>query len=111
MKQFYTAVLERKNSYDHDFATEPYESAWASEAIFFLQIEAVKGKNPVITSRVQISPDGINWIDEGSAFPPAKEEGHYFVKVAHFGGWLRLINEIAGDEAQFNVTIHLVLKE
>ena len=34
MKHFTTAVLERHTEYKGTFATEPYETAWASEAIF-----------------------------------------------------------------------------
>ena len=62
-------------------------------------------------ANVQISPDGINWVDEGSAFAPITGETLQFVRVMHFGGWLRLVGEVAGDGARFNVMIHLVLKE
>ena len=39
MRQFYTAVVERKETVSEGFTTHPYEAAWASEAIFFVRIE------------------------------------------------------------------------
>lgn len=111
MKQFHTAVVERKKTFTADFQTHPYETAWASEALFFLRVDAMEGDTAELHGGVQISPDGVNWVDEGTDFEPITDEGDYFVRVSHFGGWLRLACAVDGDDAEVKVTIHLVLKE
>ena len=111
MRHFTTAVLERHVQLSSTFNTEPYESAWAGEALFFIRIEDIVGENPMLRAKVQISADGINWADEGTAFPAIMSVGNYFLRVTHFGGWLRLTGEIQGSESRFQVTLHLVLKE
>ena len=111
MRQFYTVVLERMQTYSGEFQTEPYETAWAGEAMFFIKIHGLNGTKAVLNSRVQVSVDGIEWIDEGTSFPPIDSEGSYFIRVSHFGGWLRLASEIDGENARAKLTIQLALKE
>ncbi|MDR1383820.1 MAG: hypothetical protein LBJ67_08260 [Planctomycetaceae bacterium] len=114
MRQFYTATLERHTKFSGTFATEPFETAWSSEAIFFVRIETFTGsgskpdETESVDARVQISADGIHWIDEETAFEPLHSCGDYFVRVKHFGGWLRLLGHVNGTA---EMTIHLVLKE
>jgi len=38
MRQSHTAVIERNVEWTASFTTEPYETAWATEAIFFVRI-------------------------------------------------------------------------
>ncbi|MCC6679335.1 MAG: hypothetical protein IT445_00385 [Phycisphaeraceae bacterium] len=112
MQQSVTAVLERHAILSGQWATEPYETAWAGEALFFIRIEAIEGGEARVDARVQISPDGIHWADEGSIFPEMTAEGQYFLRVKRFGGWLRLAGQVKGPEGcAVQVTIHLVLKE
>jgi hypothetical protein len=108
MKQFSQIVLERRTRHAESFATEPFEAAWASEAIFFLTVEELEAAR--IDARVQISPDGINWVDEGTRFPAIETPGLHFVRVKHFGGWLRLSCELIGA-GNARVLVHLILKE
>jgi hypothetical protein len=110
MKQIHTAVLERFGSFSEDFATEPYEAGWADEAIFFLKIDAVDGADPALTGQVQISPDGITWVDEGSSLPALGQTGVVFTRVRHFGNWLRLACRVSGRQTSFRGTILLCLK-
>ena len=37
LRRSYTAVVERNTLWQGEFATEPYEAAWATEAIFFVR--------------------------------------------------------------------------
>jgi hypothetical protein len=60
---------------------------------------------------VQVSVDGIDWIDEGSSFAPVTAPGSAFLRVRHFGGWLRLRCRITGRNPRLKATVHLVLKE
>lgn len=111
MRQFMTTAVEQRKDFTAPFTTHPMECAWASEAIFFIHVEKVSGTAPRLEAKVQISVDGVHWVDEGTAFESIDEVGHQFVKVRHFGNWLRLVANVSGSEALFNLTIHLVLKE
>jgi hypothetical protein len=111
MRNFNTVVLERLKFFHADFATEPYEAGWASEALFFIRVHSLEGSDPVLHSRVQISADGIEWIDEGTSFEPIDREGNYFIRVKHFGGWLRLASVLDGEQPEIKLTIQLALKE
>lgn len=110
----YTAVVERNREWQDKFATEPYEAAWASEAIFFIRALAVEGTHAStdrIQARVQISPDGIHWVDEGTEIAlPTAQDDVTFCKVIHFGGWLRLCGELQPD-IKIRVIVYLALKE
>lgn len=111
MRHSITQPLERHTDITGAFATEPFECAWAGEALFFIRVQEVEGQSPTLNARVQISPDGINWVDEGSAFDPLVKQEMKYLRVSHFGGWLRLVGEAGGENVRFNVMIHLVLKE
>ena len=110
MRHCITAPLERHKDLSGEFATEPYECGWATEAIFFLRVQELTGDGATLRANVQISADGIHWVDEGTTLPPITTAGDSFVRVSHFGGWLRLAGRVDGTEARMNVMIHLVLK-
>ncbi len=110
MKKIHTAVLERVGHFSGDFATEPYEAGWADEAIFFVKIDAIEGTEAVLNGRVQISHDGMTWIDEGTSLPAIRQAGTTFTRVRHFGNWLRLACQVSGGEAKFHGMILLCLK-
>ena len=117
MRQSHTAVVERNQLWEGDFITEPYEAGWSHEAIFFVQIlrfeEEDSRPNPLIDAevRVQISSDGIHWCDEGSRmnfFVQHALDQPSFVRVSHYGGWLRLAGRISKGRAW--ALVHLALK-
>ena len=110
LRHSFTATVERNVRWQGEFASEPYEAAWASEAIFFLRALEV---SPDFTgsARVQISADGIHWVDEGTGIDlPRQNDVVSFCKVSHFGGWLRICGELE-DEASITVLVSLALKE
>jgi len=111
MRQFFTSVVERKREVTSDFQTHPFEAGWASEAIFFIKVEGISGGDPQLGLKVQISADGLHWVDEGTGVSTIDSKGTYFVKVRHFGGWLRLDGNVQGNDIKAKLTIHLVLKE
>ena len=114
LRNSYTAAVERNREWQGTFATEPYEAAWASEAIFF--IRALDSHDELVDTdrtqaRVQISPDGIHWVDEGTGIAlPTAQDALTFCKVNHFGGWLRLRGELQPD-IKIRVIVYLALKE
>ncbi len=109
IRQNYTAVVERNSTFSDEFASEPYECGWASEAIFFIRKLEASGAVAGATVRVQISPDGMRWCDEGTTLRVTDAEVD-FVRVKHFGNWLRLAGTLP-EGAALRAIIALSLKE
>lgn len=111
LKRSHTATIARNEVWAGEVATEPYEAGWAREAIFFVRALEASGTLQSASARVQISPDGIHWADEGTAFElPERAGGLAFGRVAQFGGWLRLHASLP-DGAALRVIAALALKE
>ncbi|HLT94890.1 MAG TPA: hypothetical protein VKZ56_10035 [Membranihabitans sp.] len=108
MKQFMTTSVEQRRNIYGDFDTHPMETGWASEAIFFVRVEELLEPESRYEASVQISVDGVLWIDEGTRMEGDGNEVLSFVRVKHFGGWLRLKGKVEGG---LKLSIHLVLKE
>ena len=106
MQNFNGSHLDIKKWFSESFETHPYEAGWANEAIFFFMLEHVKGE-PVFTAQVQLSHDGVNWADDGSAPVSISGQGLHIIKVQpNFGNWLRLKVDVTGGEAMLNIQIH-----
>lgn len=111
MRQSHTAVLARNEIWTASFETEPYEVAWASEAMFFLRALEPASLPVDSVARVQVSPDGIHWCDEGTFVPlPTSPKVPTFARVRRFGGWLRLVGGITAG-GSVNIVAYLTLKE
>lgn len=111
MRQFSTSVVERKVHVAGPYDTQPFEAGWASEAIFFVRVESAADGLEELIAKVQLSADGINWVDEGTTvWLPTRQQTH-FVRVRHFGGWLRLHLAGADEKTPAVLTVHLALKE
>ena len=106
VRRSYNAVVERNIEWSGSFETEPYEAGWASEAVIF--IRSLQGSGGGSVARVQITPDGIHWCDEGVTVNLPGEGETTFCKVTNFGGWLRLIGETRNP---VRVLVTLSLKE
>ena len=104
MKQFNAAHLEIKKSFTEGFETHPYEVGWADEVIFFIFVEDIIGSG-TLNACVQISHDGIHWADEGTKFSEITTKGLHFVKVSHFGNYIRLKTDIKGAEFKLQIQI------
>ena len=111
VRRSYTANVERNTEWTEAFATEPYEAAWASEAIFFIRALDVSGMDTETQAHIQISPDGIHWCNEGTAFAlPTAPDEVTFGRVAHFGGWLRVRGDLKPGQ-KITVIVYVALKE
>lgn len=111
IRQSYTAVVEQNARWGVGFETEPYEAAWAKEAVFFVRALRADGIPADATASVQISPDGIHWCDEGTTIAiPRDADRVTFARVRHFGGFLRLSGSLPED-ASATVMVYLALKE
>jgi hypothetical protein len=102
-----TAVVARNIVWTGTAATEPYEAGWAREAVVFVRaLKPPTGTMP--QARLQISPDGMRWVDEGTTFPlPTEQDDVTFARLSHFGNWLRVVADISDAEITVLVTFHL----
>jgi hypothetical protein len=128
VRKSYTAVVERAHPWREDFVTEPYEAGWASEALFFVRLletpdapdapdapghqdaPPTESAGVTVRARVQLSPDGMHWVDEGSTLPELSQ-GTAFVRVRAFGNWLRLAGTISPPGRPVQAIVYLALKE
>src|SRR5258708_3412284 len=91
VRHSYTAVIARNDLWQDEAATEPYEAGWAAEAVLFIRLLALNGPLEGVEARVQISPDGLRWVDEGTRLSlPRDLEAVSFARVTHFGQYLRV---------------------
>ncbi|HEY0920118.1 MAG TPA: hypothetical protein VGD93_12975, partial [Devosia sp.] len=60
-------------------------------------------------AHVEISPDGMRWVREGTSFElPSERDAIAFARVSQFGNWLRLACDFeAGSSLRVLVTLHL----
>lgn len=109
LRESTTSVIARGETWAGAFATEPYEAAWAAEAVVFLRLLRSEGPVAGATAAVQISPDGMHWVDEGTRVALPDDVGPVtFAKLAHFGNWLRLAGRLPpGATCQVVATLTL----
>ncbi len=108
MRESYTAAVERNSVCGHDFASEPYEAAWADEAIFFIRV-LEPGHKGRLKFAAEISPDGMRWCPEGTTCEIAQGSDLAFLRIRHFGSWLR-IRRLDRTKATPKVIVYLTLK-
>jgi len=113
MKQFTTTVLERRSALGAQLVTEPYETAWASEATFYVRLHSESAGIPTLRCRPQTSLDGITWVNFPDAMLAVESTGDHRLPLTHFDGWLRMVVDPTEgkDYTGVCVTVALVLKE
>jgi hypothetical protein len=107
MRNTHTSVLARRVRIDTDFATLPYEAGWASEAIFFTQVE---GAHPELAITTEISPDGIHWVQRGDAQALSATDTIAASTLTVFGNWIRLVIRGATPDRPARILVHLSMK-
>lgn len=103
-----TAVIARNELWEEHATTEPFEAGWAHEVVIFVRaLKEPVGAQP--KAKVEISPDGIHWIPEGTEFElPAGKDAITCARISHFGNWLRVAAELEhGSNTTVLVTLHL----
>ncbi len=103
-----TAIVARNERWSGEAATEPYEAGWAREAVIF--VRALKQPvGPAPMASVEISPDGMHWVAEGTRLQmPSEKDAIAVARLTGFGNWLRLAARFEpGAECTVLVTIHL----
>jgi len=101
------AVVARNETWTGQAATEPYEAGWAREAIIF--VRALKSVGAAGRAHVELSPDGMNWVAEGTTFAlPHDASKVTYARLTQFGNWLRIRAELPdGSSVTVVVTIHV----
>ncbi len=106
-----TAIVARNDVWTGTAASEPYECGWAREAIVWVRALGLTGDLRGIHARIQISPDGLRWLDEGTALAlPAAVDGVGFARVREFGNWLRVAVDLPKG-ASIKVLVTITVKE
>ncbi|HEY9290615.1 MAG TPA: hypothetical protein VIP98_04970 [Microlunatus sp.] len=108
MRESQTAVLERGVLLQDQVQTEPFEVAWAGEARWFVQFLSEDDGQVKIT--VQVSPDGLAWVDHEQPAVTGPTSGLITVGVNQLGHWLRLVVEREGGSEPPLTRIYLALK-
>lgn len=110
MRESITAVVARGDTWSGVAASEPYDVAWASEAVIFLRSLGAVGNPQEARAWVQISPDGMRWVDEGSMLPIPDVDEISSVRISNFGTYLR-IRTVLPEGASFKALLTISLKE
>jgi hypothetical protein len=102
LAESYTAVIARGEDWIDGSTTEPYEASWAREAILMLRTLEAGTLTKGAKAHVQISLDGMHWVDEGTSLDiPAQVDGMSMVRLEHFGHYLRLRAEMPANTSGF----------
>ncbi|MBK9166121.1 MAG: hypothetical protein IPM24_01515 [Bryobacterales bacterium] len=109
VRRSHTYVLALNELWSGEFESEPYEVSWAGEALIFVRTLWSEGLETA-QARVQISPDGVHWCDEGSIVELVPAPGMTFQRVDRFGGWLRLAGTLPAG-ASVKAIAYVVAKE
>ncbi|SEE97415.1 hypothetical protein [Ruania alba] len=107
MQTTHTSVLARRVWIRGPHATLPYEAGWATEALFFTQVE---GDHPELTISTEISPDGITWVPWGEPVTLAEPDAIAATALTRFGSWVRLVLTGASESRPARVLVHISLK-
>jgi len=106
-----TAIVARNDVWTGKAASEPYECGWAREAIVWVRAMGLEGDLRGVHARIQISPDGLRWLDEGTALAlPTAVDGIGFARVREFGNWLRVAVELPKG-VSIKVLVTITVKE
>ena len=102
LAESYTAVIARGEDWSDGSTTEPYEASWAREAIIIVRTLETGTLKPGAKAHVQISLDGMRWVDEGTSLDiPTEVDGISMARIGHFGHYLRLKAEMPDDMTGF----------
>ncbi len=110
MRESITAVVARGDTWSGVAVSEPYDVAWAGEAVIFLRSLGAEGTPELARAWVQISPDGMRWVDEGSVLPIPRVDEVSSVRIRNFGTYLRIMT-VLPEGASFKALLTISLKE
>jgi hypothetical protein len=108
LRRSFTAVPERNVAIDDGFTTEPYETAWAVEARWFVHVlEAPPGARIAFSS--ETSPEGLTWCAHEAAEVQHAGTGLSTLALTQVGPWQRLRFRVEGA-GSVRAIVYLTLK-
>ncbi|MGV3652067.1 MAG: hypothetical protein ACO1OK_11615 [Devosia sp.] len=108
LRRSFTAVPERNVAIADGFVTEPYETAWADEARWFVHVlEAPTGAR--IAFSAETSPEGLTWCAHEAASVSLSGTGLATLPLRDIGPWQRLRFAVEGA-ASVRAIVYLTLK-
>lgn len=82
-----------------------------NEAVAFLSVTLATGTTPTLDVKVQLSPDGTAWYDEGTSFTQITTASTPAVKkLTGLGAYMRYVWTIGGTTPSFTFSILTSLK-
>ena len=110
LKRSFTAVIERNVAIDGRLVSEPYETSWAGEARWFVNVLA--GDTDVrLRIYSEISPDGLTWCPHESASVERTGPGLLSLPLTMLSPWQRLVLETQPEARPIKVIVYLTLRE
>ncbi len=109
LNRAFTAVIERNVIVEGRLETEPYETAWASEARWFVHVLAA-GAETKLTITSEISPDGLTWCAHESDGVTRTGPGLLSLPLKMLSPWQRLVLTTSPADP-IKVIVYLTLKE
>lgn len=108
LRKSFTAVPERNVEIADGFTTEPYETAWASEARWFVHVlDADPGTR--LSYRAETSPEGLTWCAHEAAPVAQQGRGLSSLPLTQIGPWQRLRFAVEGG-GSVRAIVYLTLK-
>ena len=109
MRPSTTAIVARNETWTGKARPSLMRRAGPKKSIIFVRSLKMP-EGPAGRARVEISPDGLHWVPEGTEIAlPSEKNGVTFARIAHFGTWLRLAAELP-DKSSNTVLVTLHLK-
>jgi hypothetical protein len=110
LKRSFTAVVERNVTFQGRLETEPYETAWAGEARWFVHVLA-GGPKTKLTIASEISPDGLTWCPHEAKSVSRIGPGIVSLPLTMLSPWQRLVLTTPPKTKPIKVIVYLTLRE
>jgi hypothetical protein len=110
LKRSFTATIERNVVVDGRLVTEPYETAWAGEARWFVHVLSADADTRLRIAS-EISPDGLTWCAHEA--PPVERVGPGLLSLPlrMLSPWQRLVLTTPPGARPIKVIVYLTLAE
>ncbi len=104
-----TIIAVADETWTGPFATPALAVGDVTELIVFVTTLDANGQ-VAVPARLQISPDGEHWVDDGASFTLPYRPGEVtFARARHFGAWLRVVG-VLPEAAMIRVSVTIACK-
>ena len=110
LKRSFTAVVERNVTFHGRLETEPYETAWAGEARWFVHVLSAEAQT-ALSIASEISPDGLTWCPHEAVPVSRVGPGLLSLPLTMLSPWQRLVLTAEPQADAVKVIVYLTLRE